>query len=131
MNAKSSPPIPPAEWIVAGIGLVVFASVLGLMVWDAVAGDQSPPRITVQVDSIAPSGDGYLLKFLARNDGGETAAEVVVDGELPASSGGAAETASATLDFLPAHSERRGGFFFKTKPDQNTVRLRASSYREP
>ncbi|WP_038162108.1 hypothetical protein [Verrucomicrobium sp. BvORR106] len=130
MNAKASPPIPPAEWIVAGIGLVVFASVLGLMVWDAVAGDQSPPRITVQVDSIAPSGDGFLLKFLARNDGGETAAEVVVDGESP-TPGGQTETASATLDFLPAHSERRGGFFFKTKPDQNTVRLRASSFREP
>lgn len=130
MNAKALPPIPPAEWIVAGMGLLVFTAVLGLMVWDAVAGDQSPPRITVEVDSITRSGDGHLLKFRARNDGGETAAEVVVEGELPAS-GGETETASATLDFLPAHSERRGGFFFKSKPERETVRLRASSFREP
>ena len=130
MSAKALPSIPPAEWIVAGAGLLVFTAVLGLLVWDAVAGDQSPPRITVQVESIAPSGDGYLLKFRARNDGGETAAEVVVEAELPAPDGGT-ETASATLDFLPAHSERRGGFFFQARPEQEAVRLRASSFREP
>lgn len=132
MPAKSNSPVPAAEWVVAAIGLVVFASVVGLMLYDAFAGDHSAPQITVKVESISRNGEGYLVKFRAENLGGETAADVVVDGELPAPDGvGGVETASTTLDFLPGHSERQGGFFFKSKPEPDKIRLRASSYREP
>ncbi|MEZ0387065.1 MAG: TIGR02588 family protein [Verrucomicrobium sp.] len=130
MAGKSKLQIPLAEWIVAAVGLAIFASVVSLMLYDAIAGDHSPPRIAVTVDTIFPSGDGHLVKFRAMNSGGETAAEVVVEGELSVP-GEEAEKASATLDYLPGHSERVGGFFFQSAPSKEALKLRATSYREP
>lgn len=120
--------IPLLEWIVAGLGLLIVGSTLSLMVYEAVAGDHSPPDVTFSVTSITKVGQGYRVDFTAYNQGGKTASEVQVEGKV---SGPDAETAEGTFDFIPPHSSRRGGLFFENDPAGGKLGFRTISYREP
>jgi uncharacterized protein (TIGR02588 family) len=130
MSQKNDSKIPAAEWAVAAAGLVIVCAVVGWMLYEAVAGDESPPQITVALDTVFPTEAGYLVRFAAANHGSETAAEVVIAGRSTGSTG-EMEEAEVTLDYLPGQSERKGGFFFAKKPEPGGLELRALSYREP
>ena len=121
--------IPLAEWIVGGIGLCIVLATVGYLLLNALGGDRSPPNIHVQVESITPLRNGFLVQFLAQNDGSQTASEVTIEGTH--SAGDENEESSATLDFLPPRSKRRGGLLFQRDPRGTNLALRASGYREP
>ena len=116
-----------------GIGLLGLALVLGsivFMLYEAAAGDSSPPDVTVRVDSILPTRNGFLVKFRVINEGGSTAEGLTVEGELRNGTGGV-ETSDTTIEYVPSHSEREGGLFFKSDPRQYEVQLRAKGYEKP
>lgn len=121
---------PVWEWIVAYMGLALVAGTFGFMCYQAIKGDSSPPDISVQVDSIQPVRNGYLVKIRAFNRGGSTAAGLTVEGELRDESG-SVETSDATINYVPSHSERRGGLFFTKDPRQFQLQLRAEGYEAP
>ena len=117
------------EWLVAAIGLVLVVGVVAFMIVEA-NGDPGPPRIEVRVDSVVALDDGtYLVEFTAGNRSDASAAAVGIAGEVR--DGGETETSHATLDYLPARSERRGGLHFTLDPRRGTIRLRAEGYQEP
>jgi uncharacterized protein (TIGR02588 family) len=64
------------------------------------------------------------------NHGGQTAARVNVEGELRGA-GGALETRSAMINYVPAGSERQAGLFFSHDPRQYDVQLWAEGYEQP
>jgi uncharacterized protein (TIGR02588 family) len=74
--------IPIWEWIVAAIGFVLVASVIGFLLYEAIAGKRLPPDVKLSVDSVVQTRNGYLAKIIAVNEGGMTAAGVVIEGEL-------------------------------------------------
>ena len=82
------------------------------------------PDLTVTATGVRQSGAGYLVEFEARNASPVTAAQLVIEGKLP---GG--ETSTATIDYVPGRSARRGGLFFSTEP--TGVELRALGYQDP
>ena len=126
--------IPVIEWIVAAVGLLMLLGTLGFLVRSATAGDKSPPRVTVQVDSISSSTNptGFLVQFRAINQGGTTAATVGITGELKEGDGdGTLESRSTELDYLPAHSTRLGGFFFTLDPRLHRLTLSSTGYQKP
>lgn len=92
-------------------------------------GDEDPPWITVQVDSIIRRDDRYLIRIRVRNQGGSTAGSVVVEGMV--GTGGGVETSEVTFDYVPAQSERRGGLFFRQDPRARRLVLRPLAYTEP
>lgn len=117
------------EWLVAAIGLVLVVAVVGFMIVEA-NGESGPPRIAVRVDSVVVLDDGsYLVEFTAANRSDASAAAVGITGEVR--DGANVETSSATLDYLPARSERHGGLHFTLDPRRGTIRLRAEGYQEP
>ena len=117
------------EWLVAAIGLALVVGVVAFMIVEA-NGDAGPPRITVRMDSVVVLDDAtYLVQFTAANRSDASAAAVGITGEVR--DGAESETSSATLDYLPARSERRGGLHFKLDPRRGTIRLRAEGYQEP
>ena len=71
---------------------------------------------------------GYVVDVVASNTGGETAAQVVIEGELI---GGSPEWREATIDYLPAGSERRAGLVFGADPRTHGLKLRAKGFVEP
>ncbi len=100
------------------------------MLYQAAAGDSSPPDVTVHVDSIVPTRNGYLVQFRAVNEGGATAEGLTVEGVLR-NGAEILESSSTVLEYVPAHSEREGGLFFSSDPRQHQLQLRAKGYENP
>ncbi len=122
--------IPLWEWVTAAIGAVLVIGAIGFMLYQAVAGDDSPPDITIRVDTILPVQNGYLVKIRTTNRGGSTAAGVTVEGELHGDTG-TIETSGTTVDYVPPRSERSGGLFFTQDPHRYRLELRAKGYQQP
>jgi uncharacterized protein (TIGR02588 family) len=118
------------EWVIASLGMVVLALALGFILYQAINKDSGPPRLSVSVESIERSGNGYRVDFIVTNTGPETAASVVIEGEL-SKGGQSMETSTATLAYAPANSIRRGGIYFTHDPDQHELKIRAAGFEKP
>ena len=112
------------------MGLALVAATIGFMLYKAIWGIQSPPDLTIQVGDISAQKDEFLVNFRVVNHGGATAEGVVVEGELT-KEGLSLEKAQTTIEYLPAHSERKGGLFFSQNPRQGRLKLRALGYQQP
>src|SRR5688572_28274565 len=117
-------------WSIALLGLALVAGSIALMLYEAAAGDSSPPDITVRVDSTLQIRNGYLVKFRAVNYGGSTAEGLTVEGVLRNGTD-ILETSNTVLEWVPAHSEREGGLFFTSDPRLYQLQLRAKGYENP
>lgn len=129
-DINSADSIPFWEWVVACIGLVLVLGSIGFMLYQAIAGDPSPPQVTVQTEAIRALGHGYLVQIRAINQGGAAAANVNIEGVLTNHSG-RVEVSETILDYIPARSYRQGGLFFTHDPQQFHMQLRAMGYAEP
>ena len=117
-------------WGIALLGLVLVLGSIVFMIYEAVTGDTSPPDVLVQVESIEDAESGFLVMFRTINDGGSTAAGLTIEGTLRNGTENI-ETSSTTIEYLPSHSERKGGLFFTLDPRQYELELRATGYEEP
>ena len=122
---------PVLEWLAASVGLVLTIALLGFVGWNAIQQQQEhAPAITVHVESVEPSGNGWLVHFAARNAAPSTAAGVQIEGELRRP-GAQVETSAVTLDYLPGGSELKGGLMFAHDPRGGGLTLRPLGYAEP
>ena len=119
---------PALEWITAGIGLILVVGAIGFMLFDAFYSKDLPPDLIVAKEKTEQVKTGYLVTFKVKNNGDQTASTVVVEGSL---NGESDETAQVTLDYVPPHSEREGGLYFSTKPDDSKLKLEAKGYEKP
>ena len=116
---------PPLEWIASALGLILILGVTGVIARDAFGSSaELAPDIAVTATRVRQTSAGFLLEFEARNLSPVTAAQVTVEGRLP---GGEAST--ATIDYLPGRSARRGGLYFGQDP--RGAELRALGYQDP
>lgn len=122
-KAKAKPPL--LEWIASAIGLLLALGLLAAIARDGLSGrGEALPDISVAAVRAQPVGAGWVVEFEARNAAPATAALVMVEGRLPDG-----ETSSATIDYVPGRSARRGGLFFSREP--RGLRLRALGYQDP
>lgn len=128
--AKGAPEIPLLEWVIGAIGLVIVAAAVGVLLYEAVAGDKSPPDMKLTVQSISQRQSGFLVKIRAENIGGEPAARVEIAAELM-EKGRVVESSGTQFDHLPPHSAREAGLFFQRDPRLGEVRLQTRSYEDP
>ena len=119
---------PWLEWTAAAVGLVLILGCVGVIGREAVAGKKGAPAISVQAEKVTETPSGFVVDVVAENSGGETAAQVVIEGELIA---GTPEWREATIDYLPAGSQRRAGLVFGADPRTHGLKLRARSFVEP
>jgi uncharacterized protein (TIGR02588 family) len=116
--------------VVGALGALLLAGTIGFLVWHALGRDDAPPDVRVVVERVLELQNGYLVQFRAINQGGATAAQLVIEGELTGPDG-PIETSEATLDYLPPRSDRQGGLFFGRDPRELDLRLRARGYAKP
>ena len=122
--------IPFWEWLVAYVGLVLVLGSIGFLLYQAIAGDTSPPQVAVRLEAIRRFEHGYLVQIRAMNHGGSTAANVIIEGVLT-HQGSRVESSQTLLDYVPARSYQKGGLFFTHDPQQYHLQLRATGYIDP
>lgn len=129
MNGNGKKPV--LEWLAASVGLVLTIALLGFIGWNAVQQQQEhAPAISVRVEGIEQSGNGWLVRFGVRNAAPSTAAAVRIEGELRRP-GAEVETSAVTLDYVPGGSELKGGLMFSHDPRRGQLTLRPLGYVEP
>jgi uncharacterized protein (TIGR02588 family) len=117
-------------WGIAFLGLALVLGSIAFLLYEAATGDSSPPDVTVRVDSILLTRNGFLVKFRAINEGGSTAEGLTVEGELRNGTE-SVEVSNTTIEYVPSHSEREGGLFFTVDPRRYELQLRAKGYEKP
>jgi len=130
--AQPRPPreIPPLEWLVAGLGALLVAGTIGYLTAQALWRDTTPPDVRLVAEPARALEGGWLVRFRAFNQGGEPAAELLIEGELRGPDG-SVETSEVTLDYLAPGSQREGGLLFSRDPRRFELALRAKGYARP
>lgn len=103
------------EWLVFGTGLVLILLVTGYLAYDAVTLGNEPPVIGVELGTVEPRGETYIIPVTLHNQGDETAENIVVEVTLM-NGDQEIETAEVSIDFLPRQSTRSGWVTFTTDP---------------
>lgn len=117
--------IPRAEWVVAGIGLVLLCSCMAFLLYKAFLVEDTVPRISFRVESIIPQDGGALVLAEVANAGGETVTGLHIVGRA------GKEEHEAVIDFLPARSARKFGMFFSAIPDETSLQFVPGGYQKP
>lgn len=118
------------EPVTAFIGATLVLGLVAFLAYQAVFGQDVPPDLVLRQGATAPNGEDYLVEILAHNRGDETAAQVKITGRLKQDET-VVEEAEFTLDYVPPHSERGGGLFFRHDPRRLTLELAATGYAQP
>ena len=119
---KSAPAAtrPMLQWLMAAVGAVVTLTAVGIVVWEALQ-PPSPPALNARIVAIQPTAAGHVATVRVRNDGDDTAAAVDIEGVL------GDQTATATLDYVPAHGHARAYLRFDGDPRAATVAVKGWS----
>ena len=73
------------EWIAAAAAAVLVGAAVATLLIAGRRG-RTPPLLSVRVEGTEPAGPYFRVRFAVRNDGGTTAADVVVRGEVQTAS---------------------------------------------
>lgn len=130
-NGRSSEGKPLIEWLAALVGLVLTLALLGFVGWQAIsAPERMPPSITAKASEVTLTRGGFVVQIVVKNASPQTAARVEVEGTLTRD-GSAAAKSSATFDYIPGNSERKGGLFFSQDPRSGELDIRTLGYAQP
>jgi uncharacterized protein (TIGR02588 family) len=120
---------PPLEWLLGAIGAALVIAGLIYLLWQA-STPQTPADVQLRVDDVVALERGYLVRFSAHNVGAETLADLHVTARLHAQEQ-EIERAQLTIDYLPGHSLRKGGFFLRHDPRAHELELSAEGFQAP
>jgi uncharacterized protein (TIGR02588 family) len=132
---KPAPATPLLEWIGAAAGSLAALTLIGSLATEALTQSDTPPQLSVAAlaEYRQPSATGEpsrVIPFRVTNEGGRTAAEVLVVARAQGTDGEAVET-EIVFDFVPRGSERDGAIVLPGEPGGATPTFRVAGYREP
>jgi uncharacterized protein (TIGR02588 family) len=119
-----------AEKMAAGFGALLFAGTLAFLGYKEQTLSSSPPDVVLHVEHIQRVHSGFLVTIRAANQGGHTAAGLLVSGVLK-DGDTVVEQRHAHFQYVPAESERRGGLYFMRDPRHFTLSLRPEGFERP
>ena len=115
-------------WL-AAVGMLFVLGSFALLLRESFTG-RPVAEISVRVDEILPSAQGFLVSVKIENAGNATAASLGVEAVLKRG-GTTVETSLVTVDYVAAGSERDAALFFANDPRQGELNVRAKGYIEP
>ena len=119
-----------AEKVSLSISLSIVGTIIALVCYTWIAGDTSPPILSVTTAQIREAKQQYYVPFTVSNFGGETANSVEITAQLfidPET----IETGRQQVDFLSRQEKHSGEFIFSQDPKQGKLTVRVASYQQP
>ena len=107
-----------------------MAGSVGFMLYQHFAEDRTPPLVAIEVQSVVPSGDGYVVTIDVTNRGSAVASGLVIEGVLN-DTATAVETSTITIDYVPSGSHRQAGLYFSRDPGRFNLQIRPKGYVDP
>ena len=107
-----------------------MAGSVGFMLYQHFAEDGTPPLVAIEVQSVVPSGDGYVVTIDVTNRGSAVASGLVIEGVLNDTST-AVETSTITIDYVPSGSHRQAGLYFTRDPGRFNPQILPKGYVDP
>lgn len=117
------------ELTVLAIGIILVCVTIGILVYDIVATEQSPPDIVVSADKVQRGEQHFAVHVRAKNNGTETAQDVII--EVRTGKDGDAETARLEFPYLPGKSTVNGWVTFRQDPTGGAFDFRVLGYGSP
>lgn len=118
------------EWATGFLCTLLVLAMTGSILYDAVAGSDSEPDLTVAIMGQKPSADGFQVSFTIANKGQRTAADVPVRGILR-DRDRVIEEREITFDYVPGQSNASGVLLFANDPKGYLLDLHATGYTDP
>ena len=116
-------------WL-AAVGMLFVLGSFTILLRESFIGRRPVADISIRVEEILPSAQGYLVSLRIGNSGNATAAALNVEGVLKRGSTNV-ETSLVTVDYVAAGSERGATLLFSNDPRQGELTIRATGYIEP
>lgn len=136
-QGRREPPTatPLLEWIGAAVGSIAALTLIGSLAYEALTHADTPPQLSVvalaEYGQPSPTGEpSRVIPFRVTNDGGRTAAEVLVIARSQPPDGEASET-EVVFDFVPRGSQRDGAILLPEGTGNGALTLRIAGWREP
>ena len=130
MTSHRSRETPLAEWITATTGALIVVATMTLLLQEAACGVHGPPLLRADVLSVSRAGSGFRVEVRVSNEGGDTAADIALQGELVVN-GQTVDRAEATVDYVAGRSSAVAGLLFVQDPAAGRLVVRALGYRVP
>lgn len=138
---NESPPDPPqnstssqkrncAEWITFAVSSLILLALIGLILYDWLLSQQSPPVLQVHSQGMVEIREGQFYQpFVLKNVGGSFAESVQVIASLTIDSPDNLEIGEQEISFLAAGEQKTGYFVFTHDPREGELSVRVASYR--
>ena len=111
--------------------ILIALAMVGTIVVEGISGADDPvPLLAATAQSVTPAAQNYVVTVSLTNQSRRTAAAVQVEGVLKRG-GEEVETSSATIDYVPGHSDAKGGLIFTEDPRAHQLELRVTGYEHP
>lgn len=107
---------PLLQWGMAVLGALVTLFVVSVIVWEGIQPDR-PPELRARIVAVA----GQVAEIEVSNSGMDTAAAVDIEGVL------GAETAKATVDYVPGRGHATAFLRFEGDPRAASVSVKGWS----
>jgi uncharacterized protein (TIGR02588 family) len=115
------------EWIVFGVSLALIAGMAGVVGYEQMTRENSPPQLSVVVGEVVPGPDGFSVELVVENSGDRTAESVQVEASLEGSS----DRVQVILQYVPYRSKRRAWVMLSTDPRRGRLVTRVLGFEEP
>ncbi len=117
------------ERTILSVGVILVSATLGILVYDMVVIEDSPPAIVVSAGKIERGQQHYALYVTAMNNGRGAAQGVIIEIKL----GKADNEEKATLEFpfIPGNSTVSGWVTFRQDPSDGNLDFRVLGYSTP
>lgn len=121
---------PRLEWLLGIVGLALLIAGVCYLTYQGLTNPSRPGAVVITVLDVQPVGEAHVVKFSVRNDGGENLSQLHLTARL-SEGDREIESAPAFIDYLPAHSEQRGGVYLRHDPGRYSLRIDPAGYMEP
>jgi uncharacterized protein (TIGR02588 family) len=117
------------ERLVLLLGIILVFTTMAILAYDALTQDDSPANLVLSHDKIQRKHQHYAVHIIAKNEGGETAQDVLV--EVSMGEGRSMETARLEFPYLPGKSSVSGWAIFTRDPSNESLTLKILGYGVP